>query len=228
MKRFHLLLLAATIFSSPSEAATVLFSDLGPTGSAYDDSFGYVVCGSGPSGCQGTSFTNAQPFTVSGSGSAVVTQIDLGILRASGLGTFAVSIWTVNLGGNPGVQVAGASWNSTSNDPPCCPLLSITNISGVTLTGGAEYFLVLGPLNLTDNSASGLIHNNQGVTGHVLFSTDGGSNWFDGGISSSPLGAFDVLGDLQAIPEPSSTSFLVTGLIGVFMGCRRARGRCGH
>jgi hypothetical protein len=125
-------------------AGATLFSDLGPPGNLYQCCIGWTVAGSGT---LGTSFTAANLFTVSGSGNFNVTQIDLGTNYITGTNTFYASIWT-DSSGVPGSQVAGAYWGSLVA-VACCGLVTIP-VSGVSLTGGQSYFMVLGPMNLID------------------------------------------------------------------------------
>jgi hypothetical protein len=217
LKQFRLLLMAVLalgLCGLPAMAGT-LFSDLGPAGSVYNGGSGWTVSGTGT---VGTSFSSADLFTVAGSGSLAVSQIDLAVSNAAGVNTFYATIWTDN-SGTPGSQVAGASWNplsTTTSFGDCCGLVSITGITGVSLTGGQQYFMILGPLSTSDNSWNPWNQNNQGVNGDVQYSTDGGVTWND--MGSNTTGAFDVL---SATPEPGSLFLLGTGLIGMLGAFRR-------
>ena len=122
-------------FNSDMYAFTVpLFSDLGPPGDPYNCCEAWVVAGSG---ALGTSVTAANLFTVSGGGNFDVTQVDLGVNYISGTNAFYASIWT-NSDGLPGAQVTNAYWPALAavNYPS---LVTISGISGVTLTGGQSY-----------------------------------------------------------------------------------------
>jgi len=212
---FSMLMLALCLCALPAMAGT-LFSDLGPAGSVYDCCDGWTVSGTGS--IVGTSYTSANLFTVAGSGSLAVSQIDLAMGNFYGANTFYATIWTDNSGA-PGSQVAGASWNplsTTTSFGSCCGLVSITGITGVNLIGGQQYFMVLGPLSTSDNSLNAWNQNNQGVNGDVQYSTDGGATWND--MGSNTTGAFDVL---SATPEPGSLFLLGTGLIGMLGAYRR-------
>ncbi len=208
MKVLIVPMLALCTCSVPAIAST-LFSDLGPAGSVYSSSMGDGVSGSGS--LVGESFVEADLFSTAGSGIFSVSQIDLAVGHTSGLSTFSASIWTDSAGA-PGLQVTNALWSESTSTTygTCCGLVSITGITGVSLTGGQQYFMILSPVTLSDTSANIWNLNNQSATGLVLTSINGGS--FSG--STNFLGAFDVLGGSSA-PEPGSLLLLGTGLIGV-------------
>jgi hypothetical protein len=156
------------------------------------------------------------PFAANGSGLQAVSQIDLAIAKVSGPNTFYASLWT-NVGGTPGTQVANAFWNNLSTNillSTCCDLVTIGGISGVTLAGGQQYYLILGPVNINDASLNFFDLNSTGASGTVLYMTAGGAWTVD---SSHTLGAFDVL----STPEPSSILLLGTGLSALFFMRRK-------
>jgi hypothetical protein len=142
-KRLHFVVsstLALCICSFPAGASTVLFNDLG-AGDVYDQQPSFEVSGSGfPLGA----FTAANQFIPSGVGSFSVNEIDIAMVgqEPSSGDTFSASIWT-DVEGNPGTRVTDAYWVATA---PFYPggLVSITGITGVTLTGGQAYFVVVG------------------------------------------------------------------------------------
>ena len=179
--------------------------------------------GSSAPGLFGRSFTAANLFAVAGDGSLSVTQIDFALTdQSDGPGTFYASIWTDNAG-LPGTEVAGAYWSlSTSNTGMCCSLVSVADIAAVRLTGGQQYFMILGPISITDASNNEWNFNNQGIEGLDLYSPDGGSTWSSNGPGST-LGAFDVLGSAGPTPEPASLFLLGAGLIGILGAHRSAK-----
>ena len=68
---------------------------------------------------------------------------------------------------------------------------TITGITGLTLTAGTQYFLVVGPMGLSSTTYEVWNLNNQSKTGTHLYSNDGGGTWTNAGTQT--LAAFDVL-----------------------------------
>jgi len=194
-----------------------LFSDLGPGGS-YSTIF-IVVDGSGAfPGDPGVN--GASMFTAAGRGSEAISQIDLGAYNpypgTFPTMTFTASIWSDN-SGVPGTELPGASWNFT-NDAAAGALVSITGISDVSLTGGDQYFMVLAPLNLADDSYVGWFINSQGSSNTVLIGENGGAFWaFDG----TDTEIFDVQGIVT--PEPGTGGILSISLAGLLLLARFRR-----
>ena len=213
-----LLALALCLGSLPAMAQTTFFSDLGTGTNVYNPSTGWTISGTGSIG---ESFTAANLFTSLATGS--VSQIDLGVGYVAGfLNQFNASVWTDN-GGLPGTELWSQTNLSSSQEfGGCCGLVTITGISGLSLTSGQSYFVVLGPENISNDAYLAWNWNSQGVNGLDLYSTNGGSSWNSNG-TGNPLGAFDILGSTGqgTVPEPSSLLLLGTGLVGAFSTLRK-------
>ena len=102
-------------------SASILFSDLGPSGNVYDCCNGWVISGSNSE--LGVSFTTVHEFN-SGVG-GTVSQIDLAVGYGTGLDRFYASIWN-EVSGMPTTQVANALWPNLSSSTTygtCCALV---------------------------------------------------------------------------------------------------------
>jgi len=214
-----MLVFVLCVCSLPLAADTaVLFSDLGPPGGyVYDAVIGWAVAGSG-SNVLSRSSTVANLFAVAGSGSLSVSEIDLAVGNVTPYAnTFFATIWTDSTG-LPGIQVADAYWSTSTSATfgTCCGLVSLTDITGVNLTGGDQYFMILGPLSVSDTSFNGWNDNNQGATGLDLYSRNGGSTWVSNGTVT--IGAFDVL---SGTPEPTSFSLMLLETLAIAIAARK-------
>ena len=122
----------------------------------------------------------------------------------SGVNTFFAALYTAN-GNLPGTLIA--QWNNLSSSTTfgqCCGLVTITGISGVELTVGTSYFLVLGPMKLNSTTSETWNLNSTGATGLVLYANNGCQNGSGNGCSwnskgTQTLGAFDVLGSSSTL-----------------------------
>jgi len=112
----------------------------------------------------------------------------------------------------PGLNSNGNNFGS------CCNLTSITNISGLSLSTGTNYWMVIGPTSTSSATWEAWNFSNS-ATGNDDYSTDGGQTWNRNG--NQPQGAFDILGGGGTTPEPASLLLFGTGLVGVFGAFRR-------
>jgi len=190
MKRMFWFTLILTVAlcggSLPARADVVFFNDFGP-GFSYMCCTGLVAFGSS---FNGESFEAANLFTAAASGS--VSEIDVALGVISGDGGTTVSLWS-NANGSPGTELG--SWSGTSTEPfgQCCSVFDDFGPGRPSLTAGQTYFVVIDP----DPSTSfGWNWNNQGVTGRVEQSADGGATWGPGNIQA--LSAFEILGEPAA------------------------------
>src|SRR5208337_633441 len=137
---WSLCLLALALCSMPALGQT-LYSNLGSGNDVYQCCSGWTISGTGI----GTSFTSANQFMVTASGN--VGQIDVGVGLVEGTNSFYVDIDADNAGQPGAVLASFPGLSSSETFGQCCGLVTISNISGLSLSTGTKYWMVIGPTN---------------------------------------------------------------------------------
>lgn len=215
MKRTGWLLFTLGIIlclSAAPASAGIIFNDFGP-GFSYNCCTGWTASGADSFAGE---WESANLFTAAISGAVDESDVAIG-WEFGGSGGATVSLWT-DSGGLPGVQLG--AWNVTAGESfgNCCGVVTITGISGVNLTAGQSYFMLVVAGDATTYNVWNW--NNQGATGLQVHSQDGGSTWNVGG-SGVTLGAFDLI-SAATVPEPATMTLVGAGLLGL-MALRRKR-----
>jgi hypothetical protein len=223
-KKSYLLLLVAAFFiclTTVTANAVPIFSDLGPANNLYDTSSAASVFDLAPNYAE-----PASQFTAGGGiiGSSIdVTQIDVAVVRQLAGGTtgnFSIKIWTSS-SNLPGTTL----YTSPTTLTPNGGLVTLSGITGLSLTVGDPYFLSVTPVT---NGDSAWYRNSQGVLGRAAHSTDHEATWSLFSTSNPPdfpLFAFDILGSAPTgVPEPCTMLLLGLSLMGV-AGIRKKIGK---
>jgi hypothetical protein len=165
---------------------TDFFNNIGTTENPYECggiNQGWPVAGSGSP--LGQSYTQAAKFQSALTGS--VSQIDLAVTYISGVpNSFYAALYT-DTGGQPGTQLA---YFPSLTGTMCPKLVTITGISGLSLTSGQNYWMVVGPMVPSSPTYELWNYNSVGMTGPELTSNDGGITWTNNG--NVTLGAFKI------------------------------------
>jgi PEP-CTERM motif len=162
--------------------------------------------------------------------SGAVSQINLGL--SIGAGDVQASLWTAATGcetgiysSECGVTVPTTELGSWTVNPGSSTTLSITGITGVTLTAGTEYFMMLSAG--TPTTSAEWFDNVEGANGTLWQCGGSNSNYTQcvgyANIGSATAGAFQVL-SASPVPLPGSPWLILSGLgaIGAFARSKRA------
>jgi hypothetical protein len=152
------------------------FNTLGSPGNVYRLGAGWIVSGTGaPVG----SFTAANEFQPAYSGN--VSQIDVAVSYVSGVNSFYVPLNTDNAGQPDTMLASWGNLSSTTNLGSCGGLVSISGISGLSLTAGSNYWIVIGPTSPNSTTWEAWNLNSTGLMGLDAYSNDGGGTWIENG-----------------------------------------------
>jgi hypothetical protein len=191
-----------------SAQAAVIYSSFGPGGS-FDRYSGFPVWTAAST--YGFETWSAMAFT--SSGDFDVTQISLAVGASFGDPVMEVSLWSKDLTTQLG------TWTITAPSARRrWPATTITGITGVHLEAGGEYALVAKSTNDGDGMWA---WGSEDAMGESQDHTDGHA--FDYGYGMQ--GAFEVQGDVTAVPEPATWALMIVGFggAGAMLRSRRRR-----
>jgi hypothetical protein len=201
-------LTAACALVGGSAQAAVIYSSFGPGGS-FDRHSGFPVWTAASSMALET--WSAMAFT--SASDADVSQISLAVGIFFGDTDMEVSLWSKDLTTQLGTWTitAPSAWRRFSPT-------TITGISGVHLDAGGEYALVAKATNDGDGVWA---WGSEDAMGESQEHTAG--NAFDYGYGMQ--GAFEVQGDVTAVPEPGAWALMIIGFggAGAVLRARRRR-----
>ncbi len=126
-----------------------IYSNLGPTTNAYNDSFGELVAG--PASVAGLSFAYALPFTPTTNAHVREVRAALSYINTGGATQVNLSIYS-DASGVPGTLLAGpVTLTNLPEFGTCCTLPLAVLTSPLAVTAGTQYWIVAD----TPNSGTG-------------------------------------------------------------------------
>jgi hypothetical protein len=209
-KRFHFSLSAgviagAILFTGTLAQADTVYTSFGSSSPTYFAGTGQIVDGPSPSVGAGYQAV-ADSFTSAGNYS--LSSIDVAVSFRGITGVFGTDSATVSLdsnnAGSPGAVLASATITGLPG-LTCCAVDTI-DVSGVSISAGFEYWVVVTPNNIDTDDIWNTGAATPFVFGNEVQSSSGGA-WTS---QSSPQNAFDVIG--SPTPEPASLAFGTGGL----------------
>jgi hypothetical protein len=171
--------------TAPPPGLKVLFSNLGSSTDAYDDTQGWLI--EGPDNTVTFSSQGiANPYTPTADSTIRVAQIALGY-DGSGTNNAAIAIFTDN-NGLPGIPIRAYNVSNLPTFGTCCTLVTMGGENGVPVKAGTQYWIVAGTDNqsltaydvwaYTFNDSQGPIAFEGTATGNVWTAFTGNQNAF--------------------------------------------------
>ena len=172
--------------AQPSAGLIKIFSNLGSGSNVYDPVAGTGVLGRNVPGQPRPEWL---AFAFTPVADHVVQQIQVGATYVSGTNELFVSLNDDNAG-LPGMALHTWHFVNLPTFGTCCTLQTAKYKTGIPVTGGTQYWVVL--RTATGTSDTWDVWNNDFNGQQGKFSNNLGSGWVDGGIQQQ--GAFGVFG----------------------------------
>ncbi len=196
--------------SGEARAGTIVYDNLGSAGSVYQVGGGWdIIGGSSPSSCQNVCGDPAfSAFSFTPGVTSYLTELQLGLGYVSGTNSVMVVLMS-DSSGSPGAVLE--SWNvqGLPSNLTCCTLQTLLGNDTIPLLAGVPYWVSVQPAS-ADTFA--LWQYNSTGTPHGIGFANLGTGWFNNG-SDDVLGAFEVQGGAQSIPEPCTALTLAMGIM---------------